>query len=418
MLTLLINPSQIVTVDTGYQNYKRGISQGQINVLENHSLVIEDGLIRDFIPNASVAGQNFDSILDMKDKTILPGLIDCHTHLAFAGSRADEFRMKISGVTYEEIAQAGGGINKTVHAVRNTGLNELIQIIKPKIEYCIAQGITTLEIKSGYGLNFDDEIKLLKVISYLNSYYDIEIIPTFLGAHTFPPEFEQDQDGYIDLITNKILPYIAGEKLAEFCDGFCEATAFKPEQIDRIFARASSLGMKIKLHSDQFNQIGGVDVALKYNATSIDHLEVVSDKDIKKISETDAVCVLLPGVSFFLHYGYAPARKMISGNAIVALSTDYNPGSSHIANLNLIMSLAAIEMRMTMEEIISAVTINAAKALSVSHKSGSLEIGKNADLAVFNTPEYSDIIYQVGKNLNCCTIKNGKVIYKTIEDPL
>jgi imidazolonepropionase len=380
-------------------------------VLTNSSIVIENDIIKDIIPSASVKNYEADEIIDLKGKIILPGLVECHTHTAFAGSRANEFREKLSGISYEEIAKSGGGINSTVNAVRNASVEELVDLLSPRINYFISQGITTLEIKSGYGLDFQNEIKLLKVINYLNQKYPIDIVPTFLGAHTYPPEFKTNHDSYIRLLTDEMLPYISENKLAAFCDGFCEPTAFSADEIDNIFLKAKELGFNLRLHTDQFNSIGGIDTALKYNALSVDHLEVISNKDIDKLCLTDIVCVLLPGVSFFLNHKYAPARELIDGNAVVALSTDYNPGSSNICELNLIMSMAALKMGMTVEETISAVTINAAKALNMNKFIGSIEIGKKADFAVFQTNDYADIIYNVGKNLNCMTIKNGEVIY-------
>ncbi|MGE5363678.1 MAG: imidazolonepropionase [Bacteroidota bacterium] len=412
MLTLLSEPAQIVTVNTESRNCKRGTSASDLAVLENHSIVVEDDIIRDFIPNSQIVRSGYDSVISVKDKTVLPGLIDCHTHTAYAGSRADEFRLKISGVSYEEIARSGGGINRTVSAVREKSEAELISIISPRIEHFISQGVTSLEIKSGYGLSPDDEIKLLRVISRLKSLFAIDIIPTFLGAHTYPREFADNHTGYIELITKKMLPYIADSGLAAFCDVFCELTAFSASETEVIFDCAKDLGMKLKLHTEQFNNLGGLDTALKYSVTSADHLEVIREDDISRISKTDTVCVLLPGVSFFCHTPYAPARRLISSNAIVALSTDYNPGSSHISSPALIMSLAAVEMRMTIEEAISAFTINAARAVDLHEKTGSLEIGKKADMAVFATTEYADIVYDIGRNLNIMTIKNGAVIYK------
>lgn len=411
MIKLFLHPSQIVTVDTKGKNVKRGKELNELSVLTEHSLLIENNLIKDFIPDSSVKNISPDEIIDVKDKIILPGLVECHTHTAFAGSRADEFRQRLKGVHYEEIAKAGGGINATVSSVRNSSFDELVNIISPRIGNFISQGITTLEIKSGYGLDFENEIKLLKIINYLNDIFQIDIIPTFLGAHTFPKEFKNDHEGYVNLIIEKMLPYIAENNLAKFCDGFCEETAFSANEIDTIFSRASGLGFGIKLHTDQFNSIGGIDAALRHKTVSVDHLEVLGQKDFDKISESDTAAVLLPGVSFFLNYDFAPARKLIDNNAIVALATDYNPGSSHISSLAFIMSLAALKMNMTIEETISAVTINSAKALSLSEDRGSIEIGKKADLAVFDTKDFSDIVYCIGKNLNYLTIKNGNIIY-------
>jgi len=412
MRTLLKNPAQIVTVATTRKNFKRGKDLQEISVLENHSLIFEDATIKDLIPNASIINESGYKIIDVKDKIVLPGLVECHTHTAFAGSRANEFRLKLAGTSYEEIAKLGGGINTTVTAVRTSSLTELVQLISPRIKYFIAQGITSLEIKSGYGLNFENEIKLLQAIQHLQKIFPITIIPTFLGAHTLPNEMKQKRNLYLEEITHKMLPFIAEHKLAKFCDGFCESTAFSADEIDIVFSRAKALGLNLKLHTDQFNTIGGINIALKHNAVSIDHLEVIKKEDIAKVAQSDTVAILLPGVSFFLDYEYAPARKLIDAGAIVALSTDYNPGSSNIAQLNFIMSLAAIKMKMSIEETISAVTINAAHALSLSKEVGSLEIGKKADLAVFNTNDYANIVYNVGQNLNEMTIKNGNVIFQ------
>ena len=378
MLKLLFNPASIITVNTNGKNVKRGKEISEIFPLFQHSIIIEDDKIKDIIPSPSVNKSKFSEIISLEGKTVLPGLVECHTHTAFAGSRADEFRQKLAGVSYEEIANAGGGINSTVKAVRNASFEELVKLIKPRIDHFISQGITTLEIKSGYGLDFENEIKLLQVINYFNEIYEIDIIPTFLGAHTFPPEFKNDRKGYIDLILNKMLPYVSEQKLAVFCDGFCEKTAFTAYEIDLIFSRAAECGLKLKLHTEQFNTVGGLDIALKQKAVSVDHLEVINEDDMKKFRDTETVAVLLPGVSFFLNHQYAPARKLIENNAILALATDFNPGSSHIASLNLIMSLAALKMKMTIEETISAVTINAAKALCREKEIGSIEIGKKA----------------------------------------
>ena len=411
MLKIVANPWQIITVDTFGQNVKRGAELNEIGLLTGYSIIIEDGFIKDIVPTVSIKSIEADEIIDAAGRIVLPGLVECHTHTVFAGSRSDEFRNKLKGISYEEIAQSGGGINKTVNAVRNASVEELIGITIPRIDYFISQGVTTLEIKSGYGLDFENEIKILRVIHYLNEKYTIDIIPTFLGAHVYPPEFKDNHKAYIDLLINESLPYVAKNNLAKYCDGFCELTAFSIPEIETVFNKAKSLGIQLKLHTDQFNSIGGVDIALKNNVVSADHLEAIKDEDIKKLGNSDIVCVLLPGVSFFLNHNFAPARKLIKQNAIVALSTDYNPGSSNISSLNLIMSIAALKMGMTIEETISAVTINAAKAIGLNNECGSIEIGKRADLALFNTGNYSDIVYNVGKNLNYMTIKNGEVIY-------
>lgn len=412
MKTLFTNAAQIVTCNSNGKNLKRGKDLSEIFVLENHSILVEDGIIKDILPYYSTSNIQIDKKINLSEKVILPGLIDCHTHTAFAGSRANEFREKIAGVHYEEIAKRGGGINTTVTAVRNSSLTELVELMKPRVQEFIVQGVTTLEIKSGYGLDFENEIKLLHAIKIINEIFPIDIVSTFLGAHTFPVEFKEDHSAYVDLLINKMIPHITKNNLAEFCDGFCESTAFTSKQIDRIFTAAANAGLKLKLHTEQFNNVGGLDVALKHNATSVDHLEVLSEKDFLNFSTTETVAVLLPGVSLFLDYQFAPARMLIENNAIIALATDYNPGSSHILNLHLIMSLAAIKMKMKIEEIINAVTINSAKALNREKIVGSIEIGKNADFAVFNTEDYSDIIYNVGRNLLSHTIKSGEIVFQ------
>ncbi len=412
MKRLFYNPEQIVTINTLEENIKRGADMNSPGVLENFSIVVEDDTIAEFIPNHVIERAEYDEVFDLTGKIVLPGLVESHTHAVFAGSRADEFRMRLSGATYEEIAKQGGGILNTVNAVRSSSVDELIEISKPRVESFIRQGVTTLEIKSGYGLSFYDEIKLLQVIKELDAIFPIDILPTFLGAHTFPPEYQNDKEKYVAVVIEEMLPYIKENGLAVFVDAFCESTAFTAEQVEKIFIAAKELGFKLKLHTEQFNRIGGLETALGLNALSVDHLEVLEDDEIQMLADSDTTATLLPGVSFFLDYGYAPARKLIDSGAIVALATDYNPGSSHILNPFLIMLLASLKMGMTIEETISAYTINAAKSLDLNEIVGSLEIGKRADFAIFSTNTYSDIIYSAGQNLIYATVKNGEVVYK------
>ncbi len=411
MNKLFYNPTQIITVNTKKKNFKRGFELQDIGVLKNHSILVADGKISKIIPTEKINELKYDEKIDLSNKVILPGIVECHTHSVFAGSRSVEFNLRLRGTTYEEIAKSGGGINSTVKAVRESSFEELIKISKPRIENFIAQGVTTLEIKSGYGLSFYDEIKLLEVINRLNSIYPIEIVPTFLGAHTFPPEYANDKDQYVNIIVNEMLPFVAENKLAKACDGFCESTAFSPTQIEKIFCAAKEFKLDLKLHTDQFNSIGGLDLALKMEAKSVDHLEVLDENNSQKFSNTETVAVLLPGVSFSLQYNYAPARKLLENDAIVALATDYNPGSSHINNISLVWGLASFNMKMTFEEIISAYTINSAKALNLSENIGSIEVGKAADFAIFNTSDYTNLLYNLGNNLNEMTIKDGNIIY-------
>ncbi|MDR3610615.1 MAG: imidazolonepropionase [Ignavibacteriaceae bacterium] len=416
MLKIFKDPAQIITVNTEGKNYKRGKELDAVEVLTDHSIITENDLIKDIIPTGSIKNSSEYELIPLINKVILPGFIECHTHSVFAGSRANEFRLKLKGATYEEITRTGGGINTTVHAVRNSSFEELVKLAIPRIQNFIIQGVTTIEIKSGYGLDFENEIKLLKVINHLNELFPIEIVSTFLGAHTFPAEYKNDHAGYCNLLTDKMIPFIHANNLAKFCDVFCEVTAFSLKETDMILKRAIKEGLKIKLHTEQFNNIGGFETALRHNAVSVEHLEMLKEDQFQMLSSSETTAVLLPGVSFFLDYQYAPARKLIDNNAIIAIATDYNPGSSNINNISFIMSLAAIKMKMSIEEVISAYTINAAKAIDVNKQSGSIEIGKNADFAIFNTVEYSDIIYNASSNLNIMTIKNGNIIFEKQEN--
>ncbi|HZW39829.1 MAG TPA: imidazolonepropionase [Ignavibacteriaceae bacterium] len=415
MKKILYNPAQIITVNTNGRNFLRGGEFISFEVFTEHSVIIEGSFIKDIVPSNKINNKSEYQIIDLSNKVLLPGFIDCHTHAVFAGTRRNEFKMKLEGATYEQLAEAGMGINSTVKAVEESTVEDLVAIASSKIKYFIRQGVTSIEIKSGYGLSFDNEIKILQAIKKLKEIYSIDIISTFLGAHTYPLEYKNNRTKYIDIICNEMLPYVKENGLAEFCDAFCESTAFHPDEIRTIFSKAKELGYKIKLHTDQFNSIGGVDVGLDFNALSLEHLEVINDKDLAKLNATETVSVLLPGVSFFLDYGYAPARKLLDQGSIVALSTDYNPGSSHIQNISLIMFLAARKMKMNINEIISAFTINAAKALDIHTQTGSIEINKKVDFAVLNTSNYFDIIYDCGMNLNCMTIKNGEIIYSNKE---
>lgn len=391
--------------------FRRGSSMDDFHFLENSAIVVEDGKIIDIIEEKEISVNSEWRIVSLNGATVLPGFVECHTHTAFAGNRSEEFLMKLQGATYEQIAKAGGGIITTMKSVRNASEEDLLELMLPRVSSFIRQGVTTLEVKSGYGLDKDSELKLLRAINRLNKLVPIDIIPTFLGAHTFPPEFKEDREGYIKLLIEEMLPAIADESLTEFCDGFCESTAFSPDEITRIFDAASQYGLALKLHTDQFNAIGGVEAAVSMNAVSVDHLEVATEKEIALLKDSPTAAVLLPGVSYFLNYQFAPARQLMQNDAIVALATDYNPGSSHIDNIYLIMSLAAVKMKMTIKEILNAYTLNAAYALNRSYFTGSVEIGKQADFAVIDSPDLTGLIYNTAKNPVVATIAKGEVIF-------
>lgn len=410
MLKRFANASQILTVDSFGSGRKKGQNASVLNILSGHDIIVENGLVKDFIPFHSPLTTAHRTV-DVKGKVITPGFIECHTHSLFAGDRSAEYRMKLEGKSYEDIAAMGGGIVSSVRAVRETPESDLLTLLLKRVDNFISQGVTSLEIKSGYGLSYDAELKMLRVIKKAASLRNINIIPCFLGAHTVPIEYKQDRKKYLSILINELLPVIKAENLSNRCDAFCESSAFSPDEVEQLFVVAKSLGFNLTLHTEQFNNIGGIELALQMDALSVDHLEVLKDEQIKLFSDSQTVAVLLPGVSYTLDYSFAPARKLIDSGATVALATDYNPGTSNINSIFLIMSLAARKLKMTFEEIISAYTINSAAALGISNETGSLEPGKSADLAILDISNYEQIIYNTAQNFNQMTVKSGKIIY-------
>lgn len=410
MIKRFANASQIVTVDSLGSGRKNGSEVSRLGTLSGYDLVVENGLIQDFIHSHSPVTTPHRTV-DVKGKIITPGFVECHTHSLFAGDRSAEFRMKLEGRSYEDIAAMGGGIVSSVRAIRETTEGELLILLLKRIDNFISQGVTTLEIKSGYGLSYDAELKMLRVIKKAASLRNINIIPCFLGAHTVPTEYKTDRNKYLTILIKELLPQIKKENLATRCDAFCESSAFSPDEVEQVFNVAKSLGFQLTLHTEQFNNIGGLEVALKMNALSVDHLEVLKDDQINLFTNSQTVAVLLPGVSYTLDYSYAPARKLINSGVTVALATDYNPGTSNINSIFLIMSLAARKLKMTSEEILSAYTLNSAAALGISGFTGSLELGKSADLAILDFLNYEQIIYNTSQNFNQMTVKSGKIIY-------
>jgi imidazolonepropionase len=394
---------------------KSGKAQNDIGLLKNGCLVTEKDKIT-FAGSEKelkkfLKGKNSYKELDCSGKTVMPGFIDSHTHFVFSGSRSDEYEMRISGSTYEEIAKAGGGIAKTVGSVRKSTKEELKSISSKRLEYFVQYGTTTIEGKSGYGLDTNNEIKMLDVINELakDNEFGLDIFPTFLGAHSIPKGVSKKE--YIDLICYDMIPKISEGKKAVFIDVFCEKGYFTADETDRIFSEGVRFGLIPKLHTDQFNSIGGVDVAIKNKALSVDHIEVIKKNDIRKLSNKGIIATALPGVSYFLSIPYTPARELIDNNVPVSLATDFNPGSCMTQNLQMIMSLASIKMKMTAEEIINAVTYNAAYALFNLGKTGSLEPGKQADILIYDFPSYKDLIYNFAVNRLITVFKKGKIIY-------
>jgi len=409
---LIKNIHQLVTVSAGGKPFRAGAEMRDVGVIEHADVLVEDGLFRWIGPSGALTGTLDEDadILDATDYVALPGFVDAHTHLLFAGSRDTEFAMRVEGKTYQEIADAGGGIIGTVTATRNATRKELKKIASKRLDEMMKLGTTTVEIKSGYGLDEDSEIKMLEAINELSEEHFMTIVPTFLGAHAIPIEHKNDPQMYVDAICLRMLPYIAKRKLAKFCDVFCETNYFTLEQSRAILKKAQEFGLFSKLHADQLTQIGASKLGAELNATSVDHLEQIGDSGIAAIKEAGCIAVVLPGVSFFLHYGYPPARKIIDAGIPLAIASNFNPGSCMSFSIPLMMTIACTQMGLTPEETITATTLNAAAALKLSDVVGSIEVGKQADIVLYDVPHYRHIPYFFGVNLVAKIIKKGTLL--------
>ncbi len=350
-------------------------------------------------------------VVDAGGRLVMPGFVDPHTHLVFAGSREHELELKLSGVPYLEILARGGGILSTVRATREASLEELVAIGLKYAEEMLRQGTTTAEAKSGYGLNTEDEIKQLEAVREIDARHPIDLVPTFLGAHAVPEEYAGRGDEFVDLILEDMLPAVRERGLAEFCDVFCEEGVFSVEQSRRVLERAGELGFGLKIHADEIKPLGGAELAAEVGATSADHLLAVSDRGIAELAARGVVAVLLPGTTFNLRERhYAPARKMLERGVAVALASDFNPGSCPTNSLELIMTIACLYLEMRPAEVINALTINAAHAIGRGHMIGSLEPGKQADIVIFDAPNYEYLCYRFGTNLVYKVIKRGQIV--------
>lgn len=412
MQLLITNLRQLVTVRSNGRPFKAGSAMRDLGVIENASILVEDGIIR-WIGNAGEFSNTLQpdaDTLDGSSYVALPGFVDSHTHALFAGSREHEFALRAEGKTYQEIAAQGGGILNSVTATRAATKKELKKAASKRLDAMMHHGTTTVEIKTGYGLSEESEIKMLEAITELAGEHYMTVRATFLGAHASPPEFRERREEYIALLCDRMLPHIAKRKLAQFCDVFCEAGYYTVAESRRILEAAKLQGLGLKLHSDEFTSLGGTELAAELRAASVDHLEHISDLAIQALAGGTTVAVVLPGVSFFLRNPYAPARKLIDAGVPLAIASDYNPGSCMSFSMPLMMTIACTQMSMTPEEAITAATLNGAAALGISHEVGSLEVGKRGDIVLFDIPNYRYLPYHFGSNLAAKIIKNGTIL--------
>ncbi len=351
-------------------------------------------------------------VVDAFKGCVIPGLIDCHTHTVFAGTRENEFVQRIEGKSYAEIAAAGGGIRNTVEAVRRASVDELVELAEPRLHRMLEWGATTVEIKSGYGLSVEDELKMLRAIAILGSSQPIELAATYLAAHTVPRDYDRSADAYLDeVLADDVLGRIRAEGLAEFADVFCERTAFTVEQARRVLVTCKRFDLAPRVHADQITRMGASQLAAEVGAVSADHLETIDDAGLRALAAAGTIGVLLPACSFYLGVGQAPARRIIEAGVPVAIATDFNPGSSVVESLPLTMSIACTQMRMTPAEALVAATSNAAAVLNRADRIGAIEPGMQADVVILDVPSVEQMVYYAGRNCTRVVIKNGEIVH-------
>ena len=411
------NASELVTC-SGF-TAKKGIEMSDLKIIPNGAVVIKEGVIeavgptRDILWGLEKNGTDLSGfdIIDAKSRAVLPGFVDSHTHFVFGGFRAEEFSWRLRGDSYMDIMNRGGGIVNTVQATRKAAVEELVQSGIKRLDSMLSFGVTTVEGKSGYGLDCETEIKQLEVMAHLNNIHYVDIAPTFLGAHAVPAAYKGKEDAFIEFIMSDVMPRVAERKLAEFCDIFCEKNVFSVAQSRRLLRKAKALGFKLKLHADEIVQTGGAELAAELEAVSADHLLQASDEGIRQMAAAGVVATLLPATAFSLKEPYARGRYMIDSNCAVALATDFNPGSCFTESIPLIFALATLYMDITTEEAVTALTINAAAAIDRADTIGSLDIGKHGDLAVLEYPSYKFIPYHIGISTVDKVVKKGNLVF-------
>lgn len=412
---VIVDAAQLLTLQGPVP--RTGARLRDLGVLEGGCLAVRDGRIvfsgsRDRF-EAEVAEDARTDVIDATDRVVMPGFVDPHTHIAFAGSREDEFVRRLSGATYQEIAREGGGIMSTVRATREAGDEELTDTILERMDRMLLEGVTACEAKSGYGLSLEHELRLLRALKEAGSRHPIDVVPTFLGAHTVPEEHRADREQYVRLVIEQMIPAVSSERLAGYCDVFCEEGVFGVEESRRILSAGAAAGLKPRIHADQLTRSGGAELAAELGAASADHLDHAGDEGLRRMARAGVPAVLLPGASFcMMQREYAPARKMIDLGIAPALATDLNPGTCHIESMQFMIALACINMGMAIEEAITSATINAAVTIGKAGAIGSLEVGKRADILVMEIPNYLHLAYRPAANHVGTVIAGGQVVVR------
>ena len=394
--------------------------QGVSETLQTGAIACKDGLISLISPMDNLGDTHSNlatKVINLKGKCLTPGLIDCHSHLIFGGNRAEEFNLRLQGQSYEQIAKQGGGIMSTVNHTRAATEQQLEHDARSRLALLVSDGVTSIEIKSGYGLTFKDEEKMLRVARRLGDTSPVTVTTTFLGAHALPPEYTNNRSGYLDLVCKEMLPKLHAQGLIDSVDAFCESIAFSVDEVEQVFQAATDLGLPVKLHAEQLSNSGGAELAAKYHALSADHLEYLDETGVQAMAASGSVAVLLPGAFYMLRETQKPPVQLLRDYQVpIALATDINPGSSPVLSARLMMVLGCQEFGLTPEEALRGMTINAAKALGKSDSVGSLQIGKAADLAIWDVQQPSELAYWLGGNKAESVIKAGNCIYQRPEN--
>lgn len=410
---LIVHANELVTC-SGFEAKKGPEEMNDLKIINDGAVAMENGIITHVGPTEEVLKQiNEDeyAIIDAKEKAVLPGFVDSHTHFIFGGYRADEYDWRLRGLSYVEIMNRGGGIINSVKGTENASLDELVNLGMKRLDSILSFGVTTVEGKSGYGLYKETELKQLEALKQCDDMHPVDVVKTFLGAHSVPKEYKGRSGEFIDYLIDEVLPIVAEENLAEFCDIFCEQNVFSVEDSRKLLTEAKRLGMKLKLHADEIVQLGGAELSAELGAVSADHLLVASDQGIKAMAESGVIATCLPCTAFSLKEEYARARYMVDQGCAVAVATDYNPGSCHTESVPLAIALSTLYMGLTTEETITALTINGAAAVDRADTIGSIDVGKKADIVIHEFPSYKFLPYHIGVSTVEVVIKDGQVAF-------